>query len=224
MQLIIRLCFVCLCIMGGNLFGEFKGRLDVGPTVLSVDMLESGKTNETLNMQGVKGDLTLMVYKALAVKPSFLVARGDGKLASGTIAMGAYLPVKKCYFFPHIAVTWGYLQTHIDLDLGEIQFSHLKERFRSQTLSVGLEFSYCFAPKWTLMGVYQYAWSKTHTKIRSIGSDKSHSKGSNYSIGLEYSIDDKWAVTLGAGYNITLSKEKHGIRGKGVKLGLAYYF
>ena len=60
--------------------------------------------------------------------------------------------------------------------------------------------------------------------LGTIVNDKSHSDGPNYSLGIDYSLSKHWSVMLGFGYNITLSKEKHGIRGKGAKLGLSYYF
>jgi long-subunit fatty acid transport protein len=79
-----------------------------------------------------------------------------------------------------------------------------------------------------VMATYQYAWSRTHTKLthehNKLVSEKSHSCGPNYTLGVEYYVDDHWAINCGIGYNISLSKEKHGLRGKGAKLGVAYYF
>lgn len=126
-----------------------------------------------------------------------------------------------------MGIAWSYLSFGIDLE--ELQLFGLKERFRSDSPFIGMELCYSINDKWTLMAVYQYAWSRTQTKIRSdvlgtIVNDKSHSDGPNYSLGVDYSLNKNWSIIFGVGYNITLSKEKHGIRGKGAKLGLAYYF
>jgi len=200
-----------------------QGRVDVGPLIMDIDILESGKTIETLHMKGVKGDATLLVYEGLCIKPGFIWGQGHGELTSGTIAVGYYIPVtKKLKLLPNVGVTWSYLYTHIDLE--DVGLFHLKERFRSSSPFIGMEICYTLTDKWSFMGIYQYAWCQTHTKITSIGSDKSHSCGPNYAIAVEYSLDAHWSMTAGAGYNITLSKEKHGLRGKGAKLGIAYYF
>ena len=205
------------------LYGEFHGKIDIGPVFLDVDILESGKTVETLHMKGVKGDATLLIYEGLCIKPNFIWGRGHGQLAAGTIAVGYYIPLtKKIKILPNVGVTWSNLHTRVDFE--PIGLFDLKERFHSRSPFIGLEFCYTFAKKWTLMAVYQYAWSRTHTKIGSIVSDKSHSRGPNYSLGIDYSLNEHWSLTFGVGYNITLSHEKHGIRGKGAKLGLAYYF
>lgn len=223
---IFRFLSLFLLLSSCSLYSAIRGKIDIGPTLVNVDILNSGKTEETLHMKGVKGDLNLLLYEGLYVKPGFLMAWGDGKLASGGFSVGYYIPVtKKLRLLPNVGVTFSYLRTRVDIEIAEgIELTDLKERFRSSSPFIGMEFCYSITPKWTLMGVYQYAWSHTHTKIKPLVSDKSHSCGPNYSLGLEYSVDDHWAVNLGVGYNITLSKEKHGIRGKGAKIGLAYYF
>ncbi|MCE2982717.1 MAG: outer membrane beta-barrel protein [Parachlamydia sp.] len=208
-----------------SLQGEVKGKVDVGPAYLSIDILESGKTEEELSMWAIKGDATLVGWRGLSLKPGFLYGEGNHKseIAAFTIGVGQYVPVSSCFsILPYVGVTFTYLHTHIDIE--ELGVFHLKERFRSNSPFVALEFSYQFWEGLTLNGLYQYAWSHTHTKIKPFVSDKSHTQGPNYALGLEYTMTPNWAVNLGAGYNITLSKEKHGLRGKGVKLGLAYYF
>lgn len=227
-RFIIYLASLLFCFSCHAFFEEIKGKIDVGPTLLNIDVLESGKTVETLHMVGAKADATVLIYQGLYIKPGVLWGTRDGKLWSGGISVGYYLPITKCFkIMPNVGMGWSYL--HFGLDMEELQLFHLTERFRGSSPYIGMEFSYSITEKWTLMGVYQYAWSKTQTKIRShelgtIVNEKSHSCGPNYSLGIEYGFNDQWAVNLGVGYNITLSKEKHGIRGKGIKLGLAYYF
>lgn len=221
--LILRLLVVFLGMTFFSVYGKCCGKVDLGPTIMDIDILESGKTVETLHMKGVKGDATILIYQGLCVKPGFIWGRGHGQLAAGSIGVGYYIPItKNLKILPNVGVAWSHLHTRVDIE--QFALFDLKERFRSQSPFIGLEFCYTFLEKWTLMGVYQYAWSRTHTKIGKVVSDHSHSEGSNYSLGVDYSFNKHWSLIFGVGYNITLSHEKHGIRGKGAKLGLAYYF
>lgn len=212
-----------LTLAFSSIDGALPGRVDVGPALIDIDILESGKTKETLHMKGVKGDMTLLVYEGLCIKPGFIWGQGHGQLSSGTIAVGYYIPLtKKLKILPNVGITWSYLHTKVDFE--EMGLFKLKERFRSNSPFIGMEICYSLTDRLTLMGIYQYAWSHTHTKIKPIVSDKSHSCGPNYAIALDYSLNKNWSMTFGLGYNITLSKEKHGLRAKGAKLGVAYYF
>ncbi len=205
------------------LHAEVKGKMDIGPLLMDIDILESGKTTETLHMKGVKGDATILLYQGLCVKPGVIWGEGHGQLVAGSIAVGYYFPLtKKLKVLPNVGITWSHLHTRVDLE--PFGLFNLKETFRSNSPFVGLEIGYSLTEKWTLIGLYQYAWSRTHTKIGHVVSEKSHSCGPNYSLGVDYSVNPHWSVTFGVGYNITLSKEKHGLRGKGAKLGIAYYF
>lgn len=225
---IIHFFVLFLSFVKPYLQGELRGKVDLGPILMDVDILESGKTVKTLHMKGVKGDATILIYEGLCIKPGFIWGSGHGELTGGSIAVGYYLPItKNLKILPNVGMTWSYLRTRINWE--DLQLFNLKERFRSDSPFIGMEICYSITDKLTLMGVYQYAWSRTDTKIRSndlgtLVSDKSHSSGPNYSLGLDYSFNCHWSVLFGVGYNLTLSKEKHGIRGKGVKLGIAYYF
>lgn len=212
---------------------EIRGRVDVGPTLLSVDLLESGKTEETLRMYGLKADATVLVYQGIAIKPTLLFGWGDGRISSASIAAGYYLPItEKFKVLPNVGYNWSYLSGKTELDVFGFEFKHLRERFRSESSFIGVDLSYAVTPKWTIIGSYQFAWCKTDTKINHFPyeapiqtiHDRSHSSGSNYTLGVEYAYNDQWAINLGAGYNLSLTKEKHGVRGKGLKLGVAYYF
>ena len=49
-------------------------------------------------------------------------------------------------------------------------------------------------------------------------------KENPFIIPLERTLHGDWSINLGYGYNIILSKDKQSLRGKGMKLGLAYWF
>jgi hypothetical protein len=223
---IIQLSLLFLVINFFALYAGICGKADIGATYIDLDILKSGHTEETLHMKGFKGDATVQVYGGFVLKPGFIWAKGKGELASGSIGIGHCFPIFKNFtLIPSAGVTFSYVRTDIDLEIPGLGIlEDQKERFRSTSPYAALEFSYTFLENWTLIGCYQYAWSRTHTKIGKVVSEKSNCCGPNYSLGLEYSINKNWAVNFGAGYNISLSKEKHGIRGKGLKLGVAYYF
>ena len=94
---------------------------------------------------------------------------------------------EKLKILPNVGVTWSYLRTHVDVEVSappeaiaavmpaKITFDHVRERFRSCSGFLGLEFCYSLNEKWTLIGIYQYAWSRTHTKLSELGCFKSHS-------------------------------------------------
>ena len=39
---------------------------------------------------------------------------------------------------------------------------------------------------------------------------------------IDYQLTEHWSVNASAGFNLMLSKEKHGIRAQGARLGLGY--
>lgn len=201
-----------------------RGKVDIGPTIMDIDILESGKTVETLHMKGVKGDTTLVFWKGICLKGGFLAGEGHGKLSSYYVGVGQYLPVTDdLLLIPSVGIAYSYLHTKIDIE--ELQLFDLKEKFRSSSPYIALELCYKLTEKLTLMGMVQYAWCRTHTSIKPIvEDDKSKSQGPNYNLGIDYSLNDHWSLTAGVGYNITLTREKHGLRGKGTKIGVAYYF
>lgn len=206
-------------ICGTGIFGK----IDIGPAYAVIDVLESGRTEHTRYLKGFKGDATIVLWKGIFIKPNILWGEGNARLTAGGIGIGQCLPINDCLtLLPSVGINFSYFRTKIDVE--EVFLFDLTEKFRSSSPYICMEFTYKITPKWILMGMYQYAWSHTKTTIDPIISDKSHTCGPNYALGIEYCMNDNWSLTFGVGYNITLSKEKHGLRGKGAKLGLAYYF
>lgn len=204
---------------------EIFGKVDIGPAFIQLDILESGKTIETRDLWAVKGDATIVVYKGLFIKPGFIWGDGKAQFSAFSIGVGHAFPVYDgLTLLPSVGIAFSYLKTDIDYNFNGFLLEDLTEKFRSRSPYVALEVTYKLSDCWTIMGLFQYAWSRTYTTLESLYSDKSHSCGPNYGLAVEYSLNQCWALTFGVGYNITLSKEKHGLRGKGAKLGLAYYF
>lgn len=202
---------------------DVHGKFELAPALVDLDILESGKTIETLHMHAIRGDAILAVYRGISLKGGFTVARKEGRLNAGFFGVGQYLPItKKFSILPSVGISYSYLHTRIDLE--EHHLFNLKEKFSSRSPYISMELSYSFTDRLSVTALYQYAWCRTHTTIAKLLSEKSYSSGSNYGLGIDYKIDKNWYVTFGLGYNISLTHEKHGLRAKGAKLGAAYYF
>lgn len=223
-----------------------RGKADIGAAYVHIDILFSGHTVHKMDVAAIKGDLNYRVWSGFVVKPTFLFGggRNDNEVATGGVGLGFAVPVcNTITLTPLVGCNWGYLRTTfkyphpITEALGIAP--RVRERFRSQSPYVGFEASWTFRPTWRFVFCYQYAWSRTHTQLRLAGVDpadlpvglkkedtnsRSHAKGSNISGMIEHDLNDNWSVNLGAAYNNSLSKEKHGLRGWGVKLGVAYWF
>lgn len=203
------------------------GKIDLAPAYVHIDVLESGKTIHRMNMAALKGDISYLPFAGygIVIKPTFLCATGDGKLASGGVGLGHCTPITDCLTLtPHAGVLWTYIQTHIDIHTPFFTIPHVRETFRSTSGYLALEITYKIAQGWRISGMFQYVWSRTYTKIKDlVPLQKDHAMGPNYALMLEYDITDKWSVNIGGAYNISLSKEKHGLRGAGVKVGVAYW-
>jgi hypothetical protein len=205
---------------------EVCGKIDAGPTYVHIDVLESGKTIKRIDMGAIKGDSSILVWKGLCLKPFFLYGcQGNSQVFSGGLGIGHYTPLnKKLSVTPSFGAVYTDFKTVIHLSPIPDLRLHLKERFRSIAPYLSFEASYCFLPGWRLVALYQYAWSRTRTTIKNLGSDKSHSYGPNYGLMIEHDFNANWSISLGGAYNISLTKEKHGLRAYGARIGIAYWF
>lgn len=200
------------------------GKIDIGAAYVHLDILEHHKTVQTLNLPGVKADATIMIKDGFCLKPSILYASGKGSLVTGGVGLGHCFPLfnNRLTLTPYGGCNFTSIHTTIDLPMFGLK--HLKERFRSVSPYIALEAAYNITDRWRICGYVQYAWSRTHTIIKRVANDKSNSKGPNYAAMIEYDLTKKWSIHVGAAYNITLTREKHGIRGAGCKVGVARWF
>src|SRR5688572_29345213 len=112
-----KIFFLYFALSFSFLSAEIKGKVDIGPAYLSIDILESGKTEQSVSMGAIKGDATISIWRGLCVKPGFLLAQGNDKsqIAAFTIGIGQYIPVTdKFSILPSIGATFTYFHTHID--------------------------------------------------------------------------------------------------------------
>jgi hypothetical protein len=216
--------FLCLC---NQVNADLCGKIDAGPTYLHIDVLESGHTIKKIDMPAIKVDATQFIWNGVCLKPTILYAgRGNTKIMSGGCGIGHYTPIgDKCSITPSVGCNFTQFNTTLhNYPVMPDYFLDLKERFRSISPYVCIDASYCFVKGWRVIGSYQYVWSKTYTKIKGQHTTKSTPEGSNYGLMVERDLNDNWSVNLGAAYNSSLTKERHGLRGYGVRLGLAFWY
>lgn len=212
-----------LLLMTGFLSAECKARIDIGPAFANVDMIENGKTARTLNLWGIKADASFLIYKGLCLKPSFFSATGQANLNNASIGLGFSIPVTDCFC---VTPSFGYSETHYKsrISFPDYGLFHLREKFVSRGKYICLDFSWTFIEKWRLYGLAQYSWSRVHSHIVPILKHKNNTEGPNFALAIERDINEHFSVSLGAAYNSSLSHEKIGLRGKGLKLGLVYWY
>ncbi len=222
----LKKCLLLACFFicpFASLFST-AGKIDLAPTFLHLDVLESGKTVNKMDMAGGKLDIAYSIYKGLILKPSALLAiSDDGNLATISFGIGYYFPVtEKISVSPTVGYGYNYISTYIDLvDFG---LKDLKETFHSYGPYVGVELYYKIKEDFRVVGSIQYSWSRTHTLIEHLVNSKDHSQGFNYALMVEKDLTKNFSTNIGIGYNLSLSKEKHGLRGYGVKWGFVYWF
>lgn len=223
---IVLLMLALFCVSTNRLAAEICGKVDLGAAYVHLDILESGRTIDTKNMAAFKGDATILFYQGWCLKPTLLISCNPTDLVSGGCGIGHYTPLTDTISVtPSIGCNFTYLRTTIDVMIPVIeQEMRFKERFQSASPYVGLDVSWCFTPQWRVCATVQYAWSKTRTTIKHLLTDKSHTQGPSYAILLERDICSWLSVNVGAAYNISLSKERHGLRASGAKVGLAVWF
>ncbi len=203
---------------------ECRGKIDVGPAFVHLDVLEHEKTVKGIDMPAVRADATFLIWKGVALKPVILYGSNEGNLVAGGIGLGHCTPLTdNLLITPSFGCNFSHLHTFINLP--QLGLRHLKEKFRSVSPYIQLEGSYTFAACWRICLSVQYAWSRTHVFIKEITHHgKGHSKGPCYSFLLERDLNDRWSINFGGTYNISLDKEKHGLRAYGFKIGICRWF
>lgn len=213
-----------------TLQGETLGKIDVGPAFLHIDILEHNKTVKRMDIWGVRGDFSYYIYKGLYIKPVVLYGNGGaakGGIFTGSLGLGYCFPLCPTFLIsPSIGANYCHLWTKINLPIPfpPFKLENIKENFKSWAPYIALDIYYTFIPTWRICAGIQYSWSKTKTTLVHIGKSKSKSEGFAYSLLLEHDLSDKWSINVGAAYNLSLTKEKHGLRGSGIKAGVTRWF
>ena len=209
-----------------SLGAKCSGKLDIGPAYAHIDVLESGHTVKRLDLGTIKADATIVPDDeyGICLKPTAMWGTGNGDLFTTGIGIGHFIPLNENLC---ITPSVGYTYTDIraKINLRSLGLFNLQEKFRSNAVYLCLDGHYKFSEHWRICGAIQYAWSHSHTTISKISNHAtSNCKGFNYAIMLERNVTEQFSAHIGFAYNESLTHEKHGLRGYGSKVGLAYWF
>ena len=229
MKLFSSIILIFSLLLSFNLDANICGKFDCGHAYVHLDILESNRTVERIDLPAAKIDINVVITGGWLLKPTFLYGKNNGhnngELLIAGIGLGHCFPIQeKWSITPSVGVTYTDIHTDVHLTIPEMGRLKFKEEFESTAPYVALEATYKIIPCLRLSGLVQYAWSRSHTTIKNLLKSKNDSKGPNYGLMLEYDLNDCMSVNIAAGYNISLSKEKHGIRGRGIKMGFVYWF
>lgn len=201
-------------------------KIEVAPAYIHIDVIEGRKTVKELDMGGIRADVCWVSTNGWLIKPSGIYGKEKGgELSTGNIAFGRSIPLnKKWILSPSIGISYTQMKTSIHIDLGEIGKKKYKERFDGYCTYGSLELIYNIAKNVRVCASAQYGWSRSKTIIKGLFTSKSDAEGPSYAAQIEYDINKNWSVNLGGAYNESFSEEKNGIRGRGIKLGIARWF
>ncbi len=206
--------------------GECLGKIEIAPAYIHVDVIESRNTVKELDMAGARLDLSFVFGKGWTIRPNVIYGKEkDGELISASIGFGRCIPLgERWVLTPLAGVGYTTLGTSIHVDFGEMGEAKFKERFEGYAPYLGLEVYYRIASDIRIIVNGQYAWSHSKTRVKHLFTSKSHAQGPSYGALLEYDLNSCWSVNIGGAYNESYSKEKDGLRARGLKLGLAHWF
>lgn len=198
------------------------GKAEIAPAYLHIDVLEHEKTVRSIDMPAIRAEGTWLVYQGLSLKPTILYGSNDSDLFSAQLGLGYCIPWRQFIVTPSAGCGYTSLNTRTNIPI--YQLFHLKENFKSCSPYLAVDLTWNFCKDWRVAGSVQYSWSRTHTTIKGLGKFNSRAEGPSYSALLEYDVTPEWSVNFGGAYNVSLDREKFGIRGYGFKLGIARWF
>lgn len=209
-----------------QLKGECKGKIDLAPAYIHIDVIESKNTVKELDMAGGRIDLSVVIGKGWTIKPTVIYGKeSDGELVSYGIGFGRCIPYGKCWHItPMAGINYTTLGTSIHLEIPQLGEFKFKERFKGYAPYIGLEVIYSIAPNLRICLNGTFAWSRSKTEIKHLFSSKGHAQGPSYGAMLEYDLNRCWSVNIGGAYNESYSEEKDGLRARGLKIGIARWF
>ena len=216
-------------LFSGLVEASMPGRLDIGAFLTDIDIVNTGKKVKNINMHGVSGDGTLLVYKGLCLKPSFAYAIGDADYYNLGMNLGFCIPVNdKLLIVPSAGLAYSDMEFTVDIPM--LGLNNVDQKMAARSQNISLDVNYKLHSRFSVTGILQKAWSQTTTTIDTPASfpmdlsNKAESTGFNYVLALNYFLNDNWAINLAGVLQKSRSKEKHGMDAKAVRLAVGYMF
>lgn len=203
---------------------EVWGKVELSGAYVHLDIIEANKTVSKKDLPAVRSDAVIIIGQGWNIRPTVMWGRYKTEFFTAGIGFGRCIPVKDWLIFtPLVGVNYSQVLTSVHLDLPVVGSTKFREKFEATAPWVGLETTYVINTCWRVTGVAQYAWSRSHTKLGDLHFNDD-SKGPNFGVQLEHDLSKKWSINLGAGWNLSLSRDSNGIRARGAKIGLARWF
>lgn len=211
---------------------QIRGRADVSFLGMTISHLANNKTVNKSNIFGTRVDATIVPFEGygIAFKPMAAYATGEGDLVQGGIQIAHYTPINDCItLVPGIGYTYSDFRSKIKIPISPVDSLNIDQKVDSNVIFCACDVYYTINEQWMLTGVFQYGWARSHSKIHSdvleiYDVEKGSSDGPSIAGMVDYYITKSWSINGAVGYSKTLSKERHGLKAFGYKVGLGYLF
>lgn len=218
-------CAIAIFCIHQTVEAKVWGKVELSPAYVHLDILESNNTIQKIDMAAARFDALIIFCDGWCVKPMIMYGKNQAELTTASIGIGHCIPFWECFYLtPSVGFTYTNLTTTFHLHhplAGHLEFH---EQFRSTAPYACVELSYTICENMRVTGSFQWAWSRTHTKIKGLLDDKSNSSGPNVGLMYEYDLNKCWSVNIAGAYNESMGETKDGIRAWGGKLGIARWF
>lgn len=217
---------LCATFTSLTLSADTKGKIEVAPSYVHIDLIEANDTIQTLDMAAIRVEAAYVIWKGLYIKPLGMYGKGKySELTTAGINLGSCIPLcEKFTLAPSIGINYTNLTANVFLNFGEHGVFKFHEKFEGWAPYISLELVYCIQKNMRLSFSGQYAWSRSETTIKNLLSVTSDAQGPAYAVMFEYDFNPCWSFNVAGAYNESYSKQKNGIRGRGTKLGLVRWF
>jgi hypothetical protein len=225
---------------GDNEDPMFRGKLELGPAYMHIDMLSDGVIRNKLDLYGMQANASVIVWKGATFKLGGIYGRNDGQVNSLSFAAGWTIPLEvygwKFYITPNGGYTIGYLRGNTDLDARFIPLNgiRVKQAFHNKTPFVGIDITSVISEKWTTTTVIQYGWTRSKVtwdnpavmgvSMIPANGQTTESRGFNLGSVVDYWVTENWSINLAVGTQHSRGKEKDATKAFGGRIGVGYYF
>lgn len=229
-----------LAILTTQLYGDFKGKVDLGSAFIHLDTIVGNKTVSKSDLGAIKFDASLYTESGLGVRTSVLQSVWDidnvgEDVTSVQLALGQCFPITSSLtLFPQVGVSWSSISTDILIPIiqNEMVVAALPAERTSKSAGYFIGCEACYKVTQCLRFCGQILWG--WTDIDSTFEDKKSKKqldmikscgnGPILSSIIEYDLNDSWSVNVGGAYNLSWDDDNNGLRAWGGKVGIAYWF
>lgn len=223
-----RFSLLCLLCCLSSPLSAICGKVDGGPAMMRLTNIYLGTKTNKYWLYGVSLAGTIIVKDGWTLKPRLIYGGGDGDLWNVGLGVGYFLPVhKRINITPVVGASYGHLKIDVDLPLMP---AGIEQTMDSVSPFVGVDVGVTILECLTAGFGIQYAWSRSQTTSSHdlLGGKffdaRSESRGFNFFGQLDYWFNSCWSANLAFASNDSHSKEKHGIKVMGWRLGVGYFF